>query len=116
MNPLFISSCIPARLALATGVYLTPDKYMKYLIVPAVGSALLITYKYFEYGWLKSENKTQLSFFKKPVWFNCNRVFHFLIIILLIFCIYTKDYNHAKMLLFIDLLGGIIMTFSHYCS
>lgn len=114
MKSLFVKACIPSRLALATAISLTPNEYMKYYLPFAIISALIVSYRYYQYMKLKQQNKTQMSFLDQPVWFNNNRIFHFIIIILFIFCINDKHYDMAKLLMYIDILGGVALTANHY--
>ena len=107
MDENFLKYCIPARTLLAGFIYVTPKEYIKYWLLPAFITLLVISYKYITY------TPDQISFLGKPVWFNNNRIFHFLTVLTFIISIITNN-NYSKIIPIIDLLGGITIVTAYH--
>ena len=99
----FWHGCIPARLALATGIVFTKDEHLKYWLIPAVPAVLFIMYKYF------THKGDETGFFNKyrPLWWNGLRPFHALVLALFILFIVLKQFAAAKAMMFVSVAGGV---------
>ena len=106
----FFTHCVPARSLIAIGVSVTPDKYMKYLTIPAAIASGIGLYKYFNH----TDEETGVN--GQKVWWNNNRLIHSLVSIIFIILIIQNKHNYAKMVPFIDIILGILLVSKNYST
>jgi uncharacterized membrane protein len=106
----FFTHCVPARSLIAMGISATPDKYMKYLTIPAAISSGIGLYKYFNHTDEETGVHDQL------VWWNNSRLIHSLVSIIFIILIIQNNYNYAKIVPFIDIILGILLVTKNYSN
>lgn len=104
----FLTNCIPARSFLVGCVALTPDKYIKVWVIPAIIVIVGYMFRYITF------NELQTGILNQKIWWNNNRLFHIMFSIIFIILLATNNYNYAKIMPLIDLLAGSASVYSHY--
>ncbi len=100
----YYTICIPIRIVLFISILLTPHKYMKYWLIPAILSLCVVLYRFVTYS------KNQRGGFGQPVRWQNMRIFHFIILVMFVISILTKQYTIAKILPLVDLLSPFLYT------
>jgi uncharacterized membrane protein len=106
----YFTHCVPVRSLIAIGISATPDKYMKYLTIPAGIASGIGLYRYFNH----TDEETGVH--KQLVWWNNNRLIHSLVSIIFIILIIQNKNNYAKMIPFIDIILGILLVTKNYST
>ena len=91
--------CIPVRTILFLIIFCTPDTYMKYWLIPAILSLIILLYRYSTF------NKNQKGAFNQPVRWQQMRIFHLTTLSIFIIFILYKKYKLAKIIPLLDILS-----------
>ena len=100
--------CSPVRTIIFLCIFLTPEKFMNYWLLPVILTLFGAIYRYATY------NDTQKGTFNQPVHWQNMRLFHIIIIIIFIVSIICKQYSIAKILPAIDCIVSLLYMNNRY--